>query len=104
MFAVIQASGKQVRVEVGQTISVDLISEQEGDDVVFNEVLLIEDDGKVQIGKPFVENARVTATYMKETKDKKIIVFRKKRRKDVRVKTGHRQHYSLVRISKIEIG
>ena len=104
MYAIIQSGGKQFRVEEGQTLAVDLLQEEIGKSLVFDEVLLVAEDDKVHFGEPFLKGTKIKASYLKEIKDKKIDVFRFKRRKNIRRKTGHRQRYSLVQIDKITLG
>lgn len=100
MYAVIQTGGKQLRVEEGQTIFVEKLDAQEGDVVVFDEVLMIGGD-KVKVGTPLVKGATVTAKVEKQGKSKKIIVFKYKPKKNYRKKQGHRQPYTRLVIEKI---
>ncbi|MEM7007773.1 MAG: 50S ribosomal protein L21 [Thermodesulfobacteriota bacterium] len=102
MHAVIKTGGKQYTVNPGDVINVELIAGEPGDSVEFNEVLLVANDkGKVDIGSPTVEKAVVKGKILKETKGKKITVFKFKRRKDYRNKNGHRQRYTTVEITDI---
>lgn len=104
MYAIVQKGTKQFRVEEGKTIEVDLLETSVGDEVLFDEVLLVGDGEKTTVGKPFVNNAKVSGILVDNAKDKKIVVFRYKKRKTIRKKTGHRQDLSLVKINKIEVG
>ena len=102
MHAVIKTGGKQYTVNPGDILDVELLSGNPGDAIEFNEVLMISNDkGEVQIGSPLVEKAVVKAKIVKETKGKKIVVFKFKRRKDYRNKNGHRQRYTTVEITDI---
>lgn len=101
MYAVIETGGKQYRVSTGDTIFVEKLDVNEGDEVVFDRVLLVSQDGKIQVGKPYVEGAKVVAKAVKQGKQKKIIVFKYKPKKGYRRKNGHRQPYTKVQIEKI---
>lgn len=101
MYAVIETGGKQYRVSTGDTIFVEKLDVNEGDEVVFDRVLLVSQDGKIQVGKPYVEGAKVVAKAVKQGKQKKIIVFKYKPKKGYRRKQGHRQPYTKVQIEKI---
>lgn len=100
MYAIIKTGGKQLRVEEGQTIWVEKLDAQEGDVVVFNEVLLIGGDN-IKVGNPIVNGAYVSAKVEKQGKSKKIIVFKYKPKKNYRKKQGHRQPYTRLVIEKI---
>ncbi len=96
MYAVIKTGGKQYRVASGDVVKIEkLAGEEEGKEVVFNEVLALGDT----IGNPLVAGAFVKATVLKQTRDDKIIVFKKKRRQNYRRKNGHRQSITLVKIT-----
>ncbi len=101
MFAVIKTGGKQYRVEVGEILAVEKLDTDKGQTVVFDQVLLIEDNEKTLIGTPFVESAQVIGKIIENFKDNKVIVFKKKRRKQYRKKMGHRQELTRVKIEKI---
>lgn len=102
MHAVIKTGGKQYTVNPGDILDVELLSGNPGDAIEFNEVLMVSNDkGEVQIGSPLVDQAVVKAKIVKETKGKKIVVFKFKRRKDYRNKNGHRQRYTTVEITDI---
>ena len=103
MHAVISDRGRQASVHVGDVLACDLNSDwNEGDSVTFDQVLLLSNEGEVQIGAPTVPGARVTARVLGMRKGEKLVVFRFKRRKNVRVKRGHRQRYTHVEITGIE--
>jgi len=94
MFAVIKTGSKQYKVTAGDVIKVEKLLADEGSEVVFNEVLAIDE----KIGKPLIKGASVKATVLKQAKDKKVIIFKKKRRQNYRRKNGHRQQITLVKI------
>jgi large subunit ribosomal protein L21 len=100
MYAVIKTGGKQLRVEEGQTIFVEKIDANEGDVVVFDEVLLVGGE-ETKVGAPFINGATVTAKVEKQGKSKKIIVFKYKPKKNYRKKQGHRQPYTRLVVEKI---
>lgn len=100
MYAVIKTGGKQYKVASGDVVKVEKIAGEEGKKVVFNEVLALGET----VGNPFVKGASVEAVVLKQAKDDKIIVFKKKRRQHYRRKNGHRQNITLVKIAKIESG
>ena len=103
MNAIIRTGGKQYRVSPGHTIKVEKLVGNVGDTVEFGEVLMVSDeDGKVNIGSPLIQNARVRGKILGEVKGEKITVFKFKRRKGYRRKTGHRQKYTSVEINEIE--
>ena len=95
MYAVIKTGGKQYRVASGDVIKIEKIAGEEGKEVVFNEVLALGDT----IGAPLVAGASVKATVLKQTRDDKVIVFKKKRRHNYRRKNGHRQQITIVKIT-----
>jgi large subunit ribosomal protein L21 len=101
MFAVIKTGGKQFRVQEGDILEVEKLPKKEGQKVTFDEVLLIEDGDKVMVGTPLVDKARVKAEVIENFKDEKIIIFKKKRRKQYRRTRGHRQELTRVKIEAI---
>ncbi len=102
MFAVVEIGGKQFTIKEQDEIRVPSLPNEVGDKVKFDRVMLIEKDGKTKVGQPVVEKALVSATVLDHGKEKKIVVFKKKRRKDYKKKTGHRQDFSLVKIESIK--
>ena len=102
MFAVIRTGGKQYRVEKDDVIAVEKLSAEPGSVIALDEVLLIAQENQVKAGAPLVAGARVSATVLAQRRAKKIIVFKKKRRKNYRRKLGHRQYETLLRITEIE--
>ena len=103
VYAVIRDRGRQSSVRVGDLLECDLNDDwKEGDSVTFDEVLVLSNEGEVKVGTPCVDGASVTAEVLGLAKGPKEVVFRFKRRKNVRVKKGRRQSYTRVRITKIE--
>ena len=100
-FAVIQTGGKQYKVSTSKILKVEKLTSKEGQTVEFKNVLLLNDDKSTEIGNPNIKGSKVEATILKNTKNKTILVFKKRRRKNSRKKYGHRQPISLIRITKI---
>ena len=102
MYAVIKTGGKQYRVAKGDEVKVEQLQGEVGDEVAFDQVLLTSNGENVEVGKPFLENSKVVGRIARQGKNKKIVVFKYKRRKGYRRKKGHRQHFTLVRIEDIK--
>ena len=100
-FAVIQTGGKQYKVSTSEILKIERLNNEEGKTVEFKNVLFLNDDKTTEIGNPNIQGAKVEATILKNTKNKTILVFKKRRRKNSRKKYGHRQPISLIRITKI---
>ncbi len=100
-FAIIQTGGKQYKVSASEILKVERLENLEGKTVEFKNVLFLNDDKSTEIGNPNIKGAKVEATILKNTKDRTILVFKKRRRKNSRKKYGHRQPISLIRITKI---
>ena len=103
MYAIIDACGKQYKVQEGDIVFMERLEEEEGKKVTFSEVLLVSDDNKTTVGTPTVKGAKVTATVVGHGKGKKILVFKYKAKKNERKRRGHRQAYTKVQIEKISI-
>ncbi len=101
MIAVIKTGGKQYIVSPGDKITVEKLGKEEGEKVEFNEVLLKEDDGKVSLGTPYIEGAKVTGKVIANTRGKKKLIFKYKPKKRYKVKRGHVQSYTQVEIEKV---
>ena len=101
MYAVVRTGGKQLRVQAGDLIAVELLEGQPGDTVELSEVLLVANDSIV-VGSPCVEGAVVLATIEGQTLGPKLRIFKHKRRKGYRLRKGHRQHYTQLRIQSIK--
>lgn len=101
MYAIIRTGGKQYQVEAGDTLRVEKLMGEVGDTVELSDVLLLVDGETVKIGQPVVEGAKVMAKIVEQGRHKKVIVFKKKRRKGYQVKKGHRQMYTALTIETI---
>ncbi len=101
MFAVIKSGGRQYKVSVGQTLEVNRLAVDDGAQVAFDEVLLIGDEDTTMVGTPFVDNAQVLATAVKQARGEKLIVFKYKPKKRYRHKRGHRQELTVLMIDDI---
>ncbi|HDZ42005.1 MAG TPA: 50S ribosomal protein L21, partial [Bacteroidetes bacterium] len=101
MYAIVDIAGQQFKVEKGKKIFVHLLDEEEGNNVDFDKVLLIDNDGKIIIGEPHIAGAYIEGKVLEHTKGDKVIVFKKKRRKGYKVKKGHRQQFSQIEILSI---
>ena len=101
MYAVVEILGNQYKIKEGEKIKIPRIKEKEGSSVKFDKVLLLDNNGDIKIGNPTIGQAVVHSTVLKHDKEKKITVFKMKRRKGYRVKRGHRQQYTLIRIDNI---
>jgi len=103
MYAVIKTGGKQYRVAEGQNLRVEKVAGEPGDKVMFDQVLMLGGD-EPKVGKPIVKGAKVEAKILAQDRDKKIIIFKFRRRKDYRRKQGHRQPYTELQITNISTG
>ncbi|HIX54088.1 MAG TPA: 50S ribosomal protein L21 [Candidatus Sphingobacterium stercoripullorum] len=103
MYAIVDIAGQQFKVAKDQYLFVHRLQGEEGASIEFDSVLLADNEGKVTIGKPTIEGAKVKATILSHLKGDKVIVFKKKRRKGYRKKNGHRQHLSKIQITDIAI-
>lgn len=101
MFAVVKTGGKQYRVTEGDVIKVEKLDGETGKNITLDEVLMIGDDKGVKVGEPLIKGANVTAEVLEQKKDKKITVFKKKRRHNYRRKKGHRQEITVLRVKSI---
>lgn len=101
-FAVIQTGGKQYKVKASDILKIEKLKNSKPESKIeFNEVLAYGDDKTLEVGSPLVKGAKVEAELMKNSKNRTILIFKKRRRQNSRRKNGHRQRYSLIRISKI---
>ena len=103
MYAIIKTGGKQYKVSEGDLVRVEKLAYEVGDTVDFDQVLLVSNDGELKVGSPLVEGAKVSATVEDQNKDKKIVVYKFKPKKQYRKKHGHRQPYTLVKINSISL-
>ncbi|MDC2965169.1 50S ribosomal protein L21 [Gammaproteobacteria bacterium] len=104
MYAVIKSGGKQHKVSEGEEILLEKLSLDEGEAIEFSEVLAVNKDGNLNVGKPLLEGAVVKGKVINHLKTKKITVIKMKRRKDYRKKQGHRQNLTKVKIESISYG
>ena len=103
MYAIIQDSGHQLKVEEGQQLDIDYREVPSGSEVKFDRVLAYRDDDGLKVGRPTLESARVTAEVLSVVQGPKLVVQKFRKRKNSRTKTGHRQMYTRVKITKIEV-
>ena len=101
MYAIIATGGKQYKVSEGDVVTVEKLGAEVGDKVVFDQVLLVSNDGKIQTGAPTVSGATVEAEVLRQMRDKKVIVMKYKPKTGYKRKNGHRQYMTQVKISKI---
>jgi len=100
-FAVINTGGKQYKVSTNDKLRIEKLLDKEGGSVEFKQVLLINNKDSMELGSPLIEGAKVEAKVLKQTKNKTILIFKKRRRHNSRRKNGHRQKISVVQITKI---
>lgn len=103
MYAIVEIGGKQFKVAKDDRLYVPRLQAEVGDSVTFDRVLLVSGDGGVQVGAPTVEGASVAAEVVDHVKGDKVIVFKKKRRKGYRVKNGHRQPYTQIKVGDLSV-
>ena len=101
-FAVIKTGGKQYKVKASDLLKIERLKDSKAEaKIEFNEILAYGDDKNIEIGSPFVKGAKVEAEIVKNSKNRTILIFKKRRRQNSRRKNGHRQQYSLIKINKI---
>ena len=103
MFAVIKSGGKQYKIALGSILKLEKIDAEKNNSVVFKEVLMIKNETSYELGSPFLSNVEVKGKILENKKDKKVIVFKKRRRHNSRRKNGHRQNLSIVQIEEISV-
>jgi len=101
MYAIVRTGGKQYQVACGDQVRVEKLEGNVGDTVALEDVLMIVNGDEVTVGQPVVENARVTAKIAEQGRAKKVIIFKKKRRKGYKLKKGHRQSFTALKIEEI---
>ncbi len=101
MYAVVKTGGKQYRVSKDDIMKVERLPGEAGDIITLDEVLMLGDGGNVTVGEPMISGAAVAAEILEQKRDKKIIVFKKRRRQNYRRKNGHRQHLTVLRVTDI---
>jgi large subunit ribosomal protein L21 len=102
MYAIIETQGRQHKVTEGQLLVVNRMNAEEGAAINLDKVLLLESGDSVKVGSPYVDGANVTASVVEHKKGKKVIVFKKKRRKQYKRTKGHRQHLTVLKIDSIK--
>jgi large subunit ribosomal protein L21 len=102
MYAIVKTGGKQYKIREGEVLRVEKIDGEIGTDVSFDQVLMVSDGDSTTIGQPLLENASVSGTIVEQGKNKKILVFKYKKRKRYRRSKGHRQAYTAVKIDSIQ--
>ena len=101
-FAIIQTGGKQHKVKVSDIVKIEKLENlKTKSKIEFNEILAYGDDANIEVGSPIIKGAKVEANLIKNSKNKTVLIFKKRRRKNSRKKNGHRQLYSLIKINKI---
>ena len=101
-YAVIQTGGKQYKVKSGEILKIEKLSDSKSDTKIeFNEILAYGDNKIIEVGSPIVQGAKVEADLIKNSKNRTVLIFKKRRRQNSRRKNGHRQEYSMIRINKI---
>tara|TARA_B100000941_G_scaffold165485_1_gene117815 strand:+ start:101 stop:499 length:399 start_codon:yes stop_codon:yes gene_type:complete len=101
-YAVIQTGGKQYKVKSGEILKIDKLPDSKADTKIeFNEILAYGDSKIIEVGSPIVQGAKVEANLIKNSKNRTVLIFKKRRRQNSRRKNGHRQEYSMIRINKI---
>jgi len=103
MYAIIEACGRQYKVQEGETVYFEKLDTEEGKKVSFDKVVLVSDEGKVQVGNPYVANAKVEGKVVSNGRGKKVLVFKYKAKKNERKTRGHRQDYTKVEITSIKV-
>ncbi|MCF7952711.1 MAG: 50S ribosomal protein L21 [Spirochaetales bacterium] len=101
MYVLVEIKGKQYKAEEGALLRVDKIEKEAGEELEFDSVLMVSDGDSTKVGQPYVKGAKISATLEEQVRDKKVLVYKFKRRKGYRRKQGHRQQYSLIKVQKI---
>ena len=101
MYAIVDIAGQQFKVQKDQKIFVHRLEGEEGAEMNFDQVLLVENEGKVTLGSPAIKDAKVTAKVLEHVKGDKVIIFKKRRRKGYKLKRGHRQQFTQIQIGEI---
>ncbi len=101
MYAVVEIAGQQYKVAPSEKVNVPLLKSAVGEKVTFDHILVLGDDNKTTLGKPYVSGAKVSATVLKHLRDETVIVLKKKKRKGYRVRNGHRQHFTQIEINSV---
>ena len=103
MYAVMKTGGKEYKISKGDLVRVEKLEGNVGDQVTLNDVLMVSDEGRVQVGTPFLANAVITGEIIQEAKGKKVLTYKMKRRKNYRRFKGHRQTYTYLKVNDITV-
>ena len=103
MYAIVSIAGQQFKVEKDQKIYVHRLEAEEGAEMDFDKVLMVDNEGKITVGDPAIKDAKITAKVLTHVKGDKVIVFKKKRRKGYKVRNGHRQLFTQIQIADIVV-
>lgn len=103
MYAIVEIAGQQFKVEKDKKVYVHRLPQEEGANVEFEKILLVDNEGTITVGTPLVDGAKVSATVLKHIKGDKVIVFKKKRRKGYQKKNGHRQYLTHIQINEVSV-
>ena len=101
MYAILKTGGKQYKVFEGSTIKVELLKQSVGDKIALEQILMVNKDGAITLGKPTVEGAKIEATVLSQGRGKKVKIFKMRRRKHYKKSMGHRQNYTELKIDNI---
>ncbi len=102
MYAILESGGKQIQVSPGDRVRLEKLDSEVGAKVELDKVLMLNRDGKLELGRPYLEGVRVTGTVLEQGRSAKVLVFKKKRRKQYRRTRGHRQSFTAIQIESIE--
>jgi len=102
MYAIVKTGGKQYKVSAGDVLAVEKLAGSIGDTIVLEDILMVNNEGAIDVGRPTLAQAKVTAEIISQTKAKKNIIFKSKRRKGYQKKTGHRQPVTRIKIKEIQ--
>ena len=103
MYAIVFTGGKQVKLESNRYTKIERVAGVEGDTVIFDKVLMVSNDNDIKVGNPYIANAKVTTKIKKQGRDRKIVVFKYRPKKNEKTKRGHRQSYTLVSVESINL-
>ncbi|NLF83312.1 MAG: 50S ribosomal protein L21 [Candidatus Gastranaerophilales bacterium] len=103
MIAIVETGGKQYKVTEGRYVDIELLDAKEGDSIELDKVLMIVDGENTKIGQPYLEGAKITGKLLKNDRDKKILVYKMRRKKGYRRKNGHRQPFSRLMVESISV-
>ena len=102
MYAILESGGKQIQVSPGDRVRLEKLDSEVGSKIELDKVLMLNRDGNIELGRPYLEGVRVTGVVLEQGRSAKVLVFKKKRRKQYRRTRGHRQPFTAIRIESIE--